>query len=105
MDHRTPFRLPGTLFGSSEGDEGLGGGQMRKLLLAGALLAAVGCKRADTDADAGGADHTRSGTDTVVTTTPVRDTTIVKADTTVSVDTLRKTDNVPDKAKRDGDKR
>jgi glutamate formiminotransferase len=78
---------------------------MRKLLLAGALLAAVGCKRADANADAGDGEHTRTGTDTVVTTTPVKDTTIVKADTNIAVDTLKKTDNVPDKAKQDRNKR
>jgi hypothetical protein len=54
-------------------------------------VASTGCK--------GGSDTTVKGVDTVITSTKVRDTTVVKADTTVHVDTVKQTHNVPDAAK------
>ena len=56
----------------------------------GVSMAATGCKKGDT---------TAKGVDTVVTTTQVRDTTVVKADTTIHVDTVKKTNHVPDAKK------
>jgi hypothetical protein len=44
-------------------------------------------------------DSTVKSVDTMVTTTKVRDTTVVKADTTVHVDTVKKTQHAPDAKK------
>lgn len=59
----------------------------------GAILVSSACK-----GDHAG-DNTMKGVDTAVTTTKVRDTTVVKADTTVHVDTVKQTHNVPEKKK------
>jgi hypothetical protein len=59
-----------------------------------------GCKKRDTDT--GALDKDRAGIDTVVQSSSVKDTTIVKADTNIDVDTLKKTDNIkhPDSTKK-----
>lgn len=51
----------------------------------------VGCK--------GGSESTVKSVDTLVTTTKVRDTTVIKADTTVHLDTVKQTHNAPDAKK------
>jgi hypothetical protein len=56
----------------------------------GAIVASVSCKNGD---------NTTKGVDTMVTTTKVRDTTVVKADTTIHVDTVKKTNHVGDAKK------
>jgi ABC-type uncharacterized transport system auxiliary subunit len=73
---------------------------MKKLAAALAVMALLGgCDRKDADRDTGALD--RSGTDTVVQSSTVRDTTVVKADTSVDVDTVKKTDHIDDKKKND----
>jgi hypothetical protein len=52
-----------------------------------------GCNRRDRD-DTGAVDRDRSGVDTVVKSSAIKDTTVVKADTNINVDTLKKTDNI-----------
>ena len=70
---------------------------MRTLKLAsmiaafGAIVISTACKN--------DRDTTSKGVDTLVTTTKVRDTTVVKADTTIHVDTVKKTNHVPDAKK------
>ena len=51
-----------------------------------------GCQKRDNDT--GALDRDRAGVDTVVQSSSVKDTTIVKADTNIDVDTLKKTDNI-----------
>ncbi|HMA03549.1 MAG: hypothetical protein ACM34L_02855 [Gemmatimonas sp.] len=46
-----------------------------------------------------GSENTTKGVDTTVTSTRVRDTTVVKSDTTVHTDTVKKTTHVPDAKK------
>jgi ABC-type uncharacterized transport system auxiliary subunit len=72
---------------------------MKKLAAALAVVAVLGgCNRKDADHDTGALD--RSGTDTVVQSGTVKDTTVVNADTSVNVDTVKKTDHI-DKKKND----
>ena len=60
---------------------------MRTWLAAfGVLALLAGCERRH--------DATRSGTDTVIRSSTVKDTTIVRADTSIAVDTVRKTSHV-----------
>jgi hypothetical protein len=54
----------------------------------GVLVLVAGCERRRDQ------DVTRSGTDTIIRSSTVKDTTIVRADTAVDVDTVRKTDRV-----------
>jgi hypothetical protein len=54
-----------------------------------------GCDRKDRET--GAADKDRSGVDTVVQSSAVKDTTVVKADTNIDVDTLKKTDHIEKK--------
>jgi hypothetical protein len=66
-----------------------------KLAAALAVMALLGgCEHKDRDT--GAMDRDRSGVDTVVKSSAVRDTTVVKADTNIDVDTLKKTDHVED---------
>jgi len=58
----------------------------------GAIVAVNACK--------GDNERTTKGVDTMVTSTKVRDTTVVKSDTTVHVDTVKKTTHVPDAKKK-----
>ena len=67
-----------------------------KLAAALAVMALLGgCQKRDTDT--GALDKDRAGIDTVVQSSSVKDTTIVKADTNIDVDTLKKTDNIEKK--------
>jgi hypothetical protein len=69
---------------------------MSKLAAALALVALVGgCQKRD--ADTGALDKDRAGVDTVIQSSSVKDTTVVRADTTIDVDTIKKTDNIEDK--------
>ena len=70
---------------------------MRKQLAVMLAVAAlsVGCREADRDAAA--RDNDRDGADTTVTSSTVKDTTVVTADTTIDVDTVKQTDNIDDK--------
>ena len=54
------------------------------------------CKPADRDT--GAVDNDRSGTDTMVNSETVKDTTVVQADTSIDVDTTKQTDHA-DEAK------
>jgi hypothetical protein len=54
----------------------------------GVLVLVAGCDRRRDQ------DVTRSGTDTIIRSSTVKDTTIVRADTAVDVDTVRKTDRI-----------
>lgn len=63
-----------------------------------ALLA--GCDRRGGDHDTGALDNARSGMDTVVQSSTIKDTTIVRADTTIDVDTLKNTDHIDDRDKK-----
>jgi hypothetical protein len=69
---------------------------MRVTLATIAALALLGaCERKDDDTGAR-MDNERSGTDTLIQSETVRDTTIIRADTSIEVDTLKKTDNIGD---------
>jgi hypothetical protein len=57
----------------------------------GAVVISTACK--------GDHESTVKGVDTMVTSTKVRDTTVVKSDTTVHVDTVKKTNHVPEAKK------
>ena len=59
----------------------------------GAIVVSSACK-----GDHAG-DNTTKGVDTTVTSTRVRDTTVVKSDTTIHTDTVKKTNHVPDAKK------
>ena len=60
-----------------------------------AMVALAGaCKPADRDT--GAVDNDRSGTDTVVSSETVKDTTVIQADTSIDVDTTKKTDHAED---------
>jgi hypothetical protein len=70
---------------------------LKQLAVALAVVALVGgCKPADRDT--GAVDNDRSGTDTMVQSETVRDTTVVEADTSIDVDTTKQTDHA-DEAK------
>jgi hypothetical protein len=69
---------------------------MTKIVAALAVVALVaGCQKRD--GDTGALDKERSGVDTVIQSSSVKDTTVVKADTTIDVDTVSKTDNIEKK--------
>jgi hypothetical protein len=74
-------------------------GSMNALKLAsmvatvGAIVLSSACK-----GDHAG-DNTVKGVDTMVTSTKVRDTTVVKSDTTIHTDTVKKTDHAADAKK------
>jgi len=71
---------------------------MSKIAAALALVALVGgCQKRD--ADTGALERDRSGVDTVIQSSSVKDTTVVRADTSIDVDTIKKTDNIDDKKK------
>jgi hypothetical protein len=70
---------------------------MKKLAAAIALVTLLGaCERKAAD-DTGALDHDRSGMDTTIRSSSIKDTTVVKADTSIDVDTVKKTDNIDDK--------
>ena len=61
---------------------------MRTLLALAVLVPLAGCdRRHDQEA-------TRSGTDTIIRSATVKDTTVVRADTSIDVDTVRQTDHI-----------
>ena len=62
------------------------------------MVAAFGAIATVTACNKGG-ESTTKGVDTMVTSTKVRDTTVVKSDTTVHTDTVKKTNHVPDAKK------
>ena len=71
---------------------------MSKIAAALALVALVGgCQKRD--ADTGALDKDRSGVDTTIQSSSVKDTTVVRADTSIEVDTIKKTDNIEDTKK------
>src|SRR5512140_832388 len=72
-------------------------GSMSTLKLA-SMVAAFGAI-ATVSACNKGSENTTKGVDTTVTSTRVRDTTVVKSDTTVHTDTVKKTTHVPDAKK------
>jgi hypothetical protein len=75
---------------------------MKKLAAALTVMALLGgCDRKDADHDTGALDRDRSGVDTAIQSSTIKDTTVVKADTSVDVDTVKKTDNIKDKKKND----
>ncbi|HEX3235110.1 MAG TPA: hypothetical protein VHR41_12990 [Gemmatimonadales bacterium] len=66
-----------------------------KLATAIALLALVGCNQKNRETGAAGnGDTTRSGTDTMIQSSRIKDTTVVKKDTSIDVDTTKKTDHI-----------
>ena len=67
---------------------------MRMYLGAGLVLVALlgGCTEGDRET--GAADGERSGVDTMVQSSTVKDTTIVTADTSIDVDTVKQTDHI-----------
>jgi hypothetical protein len=69
---------------------------LKQLAVTLAIVALAGgaCKPADRDT--GAVDNDRSGTDTVVQSETVKDTTVINADTSIDVDTTKKTDHAED---------
>jgi len=67
---------------------------MKKLVAALAVVALLGACDRKADHDTGALDHDRSGMDTTIKSSSVKDTTVVKADTSIDVDTVKKTDNI-----------
>ena len=61
-----------------------------------AVLALVGGCNRPADRETGAADRDRSGTDTMIQSSRVKDTTVVKADTNIEVDTTKQTDHIKD---------
>jgi ABC-type uncharacterized transport system auxiliary subunit len=73
---------------------------MNKLAAALAVMALLGgCDRRDANRDTGALDKERTGMDTTVQSSTIKDTTVVKADTSIDVDTVKKTDHIDDKKK------
>jgi hypothetical protein len=74
---------------------------MRKQLAVVLTMAALAgaCNERARDRDTGALDNDRSGTDTIVQSETVKDTTVVEADTSIDVDTVKQTDNIDDSAK------
>jgi len=69
------------------------GNMYTKLAAALAVLALLGgCQ--PRDRDTGALDRDRSGTDTSIRSSSIKDTTVVKADTSIDVDRVKKTDNI-----------
>jgi hypothetical protein len=67
---------------------------MKKLVTALAVVALLGACDRKADHDTGALDHERSGMDTTIKSSSIKDTTVVKADTSIDVDTVKKTDNI-----------
>jgi hypothetical protein len=70
---------------------------MRKQLTAALAIVALSGACREADRDTGAIDNDRSGTDTVVQSETVKDTTVITADTSIDVDTVEQTDNIDDK--------
>ena len=67
---------------------------MKKLVAALAVVALLGACDRKADHDTGALDHDRSGMDTTIKSSSIKDTTVVRADTSIDVDTVKKTDNI-----------
>ena len=67
---------------------------LTKLAAGLAVVALLGACERPADRETGAAD--RSGTDTMVQSSTVRDTTVVRADTNIDVDTVKQTEHRPD---------
>lgn len=67
---------------------------MKKLVAALAVVALLGACDRKADHDTGALDHDRTGMDTTIKSSSIKDTTVVKADTSIDVDTVKKTDNI-----------
>jgi hypothetical protein len=70
---------------------------MRKQLAAALAIVVLSGACREADRDTGAIDNDRSGTDTVVQSETVKDTTVITADTSIDVDTVEQTDNIDDK--------
>ena len=70
---------------------------MRKQLTAALAIVALSGACREADRDTGAIDNDRSGTDTLVQSETVKDTTVITADTSIDVDTVEQTDNIDDK--------
>ena len=67
---------------------------MRKELAAMLAIVALSGACREADRDTGAVDRDRTGTDTLIQSETVKDTTVVTADTSIDVDTVKKTDNI-----------
>jgi hypothetical protein len=67
---------------------------LTKLAAGLAVVAVLGACERPANRETGAADQDRTGMDTMVETSRVKDTTVVKADTDVDVDTVKQTDHV-----------
>jgi hypothetical protein len=67
----------------------------KQLAVALAIVALSGACR-EADRDTGAIDNDRSGTDTLVQSETVKDTTVITADTSIDVDTVQQSDNIDD---------
>jgi hypothetical protein len=63
-----------------------------KLVAAIALLALAGCNK-KTGGETGAMGNDRTGTDTTIESSRVKDTTVVQKDTSIGVDTTKKTEH------------
>jgi hypothetical protein len=61
-----------------------------------ALVALAGCNPKGNRETGAVSDRDRSGVDTAISSTKVKDTTVVKADTNIDVDTTKKTEHGKD---------
>lgn len=68
---------------------------LTKLAAGLAVVALLGACQRPADRETG-ANLDRSGTDTMVQSSTVRDTTVVRADTNIDVDTVKQTEHRPD---------
>lgn len=59
-----------------------------------AVIALLGGCKKDEARDTGALERDRAGVDTMVKSSAVKDTTVVKADTNINVDTLKKTEHI-----------
>lgn len=67
-----------------------------RIMLAGlaALALLGGCNKKN--GETGALDRDRSGSDTMINTSRIKDTTVVKSDTSIDVDTTKKTEHIKD---------
>jgi len=69
---------------------------LTKLAAGLAVVALLGACERPADRETGAADRDRAGVDTMVQSSTVKDTTVVRADTNIDVDTVKQTDHRPD---------
>jgi hypothetical protein len=67
---------------------------LTKLAAGLAVVAVLGACEPAANRETGAADRDRSGTDTMIESSTIKDTTVVQADTSIDVDTVEKTDNI-----------